>query len=175
MQFQMTIWFENEPGVLDRALAVFSRRRISLTHMVMRVLDDGDSMRADLWFPAENLAAAERVQRQVERGVEVTAVDLASGPALVAQEICRVKVGVGSGARRQVVGIAAAFCAEVTRMHDGHVSLQLTGTPERVEALLTALQAWPLEEVHRTTAGDAHKNAAPPPVDSRLGSRATRA
>ena len=154
MQFQMTVWMESEPGVLDRALAVFSRRRIRVSRMVMGVLGDGDTMRTDVWFEAASEADAERVKRQVERGVQVTEVDVSACSEAMAQEVCRVKVGVGAGARRQVVGVATALGAEVTRMTDGHVSLRLTGTPDKVNALLTALAPWPLEDLARTTAGD---------------------
>jgi acetolactate synthase-1/3 small subunit len=150
MRFQLTLSLENEPGVLDRALAVFSRRRIRIDHLLVSTESPPDKARAVIGFETDGWDAAERLRQQVARGIQVMHTEVQAWEADIRRELALVRVRCRRQDRRQMLSVAACFGAQAVAVTADGVVFSLAAETETVEAFLEAMGDWSIEDSIRT-------------------------
>ena len=92
---------------------------------------------------------AERLARQLERLTDVMAVEVAGDHQAVRRELALIKVRPSPGRRSEVLQVAQVFRARVVDASPGTVVLEVTGTADKIDALLAVLQEYDVAEVAR--------------------------
>jgi acetolactate synthase small subunit len=149
MEFQLMAWMADEPGALDRALLVFSRRRICPRAVVADVDRERGCLELTVRFEANSALEAKRLAHQVGRGVLVQAVTLEPADAAVDRETALVRVRCEGGARERLMQTADRLGAEVAAEASDTVVLSVTGPSGHVRRALSALDSFRIDAVSR--------------------------
>jgi acetolactate synthase small subunit len=150
VEFQLTAWLEQEPGVLDRALAAFTRRRVRIGNLVADVDPASGLMRCCVRFRVDSPEDAHRLAHQVARGVQVWAVTVEPLTDAVAREVVLARVRCERSRRPDLLALAASFGGTAVAVSDEYVVLAVSAESERITGFLQALAAeWGLESATR--------------------------
>jgi acetolactate synthase I/III small subunit len=137
---------EDRPGVLNRVVSLFRRRAFNIlslnvggTHTPglsrMTVVVEADPDRARL------LAANLRKLVEV-RWVE----DLSATPAVI-RDLVLIKLEIDEARRPEVLQVAEVFRARVVDMSDGALTLEATGTQDKIDGLVAVLRPFGIAEM----------------------------
>ncbi|MDQ6772151.1 MAG: acetolactate synthase small subunit [Candidatus Dormibacteraeota bacterium] len=140
---------ENQPGVLFRVSGMIRRRGFNIQGLSVGPTDDPRQSRMTLTVDAGH-AAVDQVEKQLDRLIEVIAIeDLTDRPKLV-RELALAKVAVTGPRRERVVAEVERVGGRVVDEGPEHVIFELSGEFEAVEGFLEALRPLGLSELARS-------------------------
>jgi acetolactate synthase-1/3 small subunit len=145
----LAVLVENHPGVLARVAGLVRRRGFNIDSLAVGVTDDPKISRMTLVVDGDE-AQVQQVTKQLLKLIEVIQVtDLAMGNS-VARELALIKVRADSVNRPQILQLATVFRANVVDIGSDAVTLEVTGSHDKVEALINMSREFGIEEVVRT-------------------------
>jgi acetolactate synthase-1/3 small subunit len=141
----LSVLVENKSGVLARVSALFSRRGFNIESLAVGPTENPDLSRMTIVADAES-QPLEQITKQLNKLIEVIKiVELDS--AAVQRELLLVKVRAPLADRSQVLQTAELFRARVIDVNTDTVTLEATGTPEKLQALLAVLAPLGIKEM----------------------------
>ena len=152
MEFQLTAWVGDEPGVLERALAALSRQRIRPRRLAAEWDGGRRALSVTVQFEAESEQAAERLAHQVARGVRVHQTAVEGLADSVTREVALVRLRCAEARRGAVLAEASRVGAVVAAAGRDVVLLAVFGDPEGVAASAHGLRAFGIDRVERAVA-----------------------
>lgn len=145
----LAVLVQNQPGVLARVAGMIRRRNFNIDSLAVGVTDDPDISRITLVVDGDE-GRIQQVGKQLHKLIEVLKVtDLAIDNA-VARELALVKVYADAARRPQILQLAGIFRANVVDVGKKTVTIEVTGTHDKVEALINLAKEYGLQEVVRT-------------------------
>ncbi|HWH68182.1 MAG TPA: acetolactate synthase small subunit, partial [Candidatus Sulfotelmatobacter sp.] len=145
----LAVLVENHPGVLTRVAALIRRRNFNIESLAVGVTDNPDISRITLVVDGDE-AQLMQVSRQLAKLIEVIRViDLDAGNSVV-RELALVKVLADPERRPQVLQLAGVFRANVLDVSPGALTIEVTGTHDKVEALISLAREFGIQEIVRT-------------------------
>ena len=149
MRHTISVLVENKFGVLARVSGMFSGRGFNIdslnvapTHDVtlsrITTVLNGDGAQLDLCI---------KQLRKLVNVVEV--VDFTEGQA-VERELVLVKVRADARSRSEIVQVADIFRAKIVNLTPDNLIIELTGTDDKISALLSLLEPFGILEIART-------------------------
>jgi acetolactate synthase-1/3 small subunit len=151
MRHILSILVENEPGVLSRVAGLFSGRGYNIeTLNVAPTLTDGLSMMTITTEGDEGII--EQIVKQLRKLVTtVKVVDLTHVKA-VEREMMLLRVDAEGANRAEVLRIVDIFRCKVVDVSPSELILEVTGTQDKLTALVSLLQRFGIKEIARTGA-----------------------
>ncbi|MEA4858394.1 acetolactate synthase small subunit [Solidesulfovibrio sp.] len=151
MRHILSILVENEPGVLSRVAGLFSGRGYNIeTLNVAPTLADGLSMMTITTEGDE--AIIEQIVKQLRKLVTtVKVVDLTDVKS-VEREMMLLRVDAEGAKRAEVLRIVDIFRCKVVDVSLDELILEVTGTQDKLGALINLLQRYGIKEIARTGA-----------------------
>lgn len=135
----LSVLVEDKPGVLARIAALFSRRGYNIESLAVGPTELADVSRITLVVSVEG-SPLEQVTKQLNKLINVLKiVELESGSS-VQRELVLIKVRADSETRSQVLEIVEMFRAHVIDVAADTVTIEATGSPEKLAALLEVLE-----------------------------------
>lgn len=147
----MAVLVDNEPGVLARVVGLFSGRGYNIDSLtVARVDREQNLSRINLVTTGTEMIVAQ-IKAQLDRLVPVhTVVDLTEDGPSVERELALLKV-VGTGENRiEALRIADIFRARVIDSTAGSFVFEVTGSQDKIRAMMNLMEPLGLREVSRT-------------------------
>jgi acetolactate synthase-1/3 small subunit len=149
MRHTISVLVENKFGVLARVSGMFSGRGFNIdslnvapTHDVtlsrITTVLNGDGAQLDLCI---------KQLRKLVNVVEV--IDFTEGQA-VERELVLVKVRADARSRSEIVQVADIFRAKIVNLTPENLIIELTGTDDKISALLGLLEPFGILEIART-------------------------
>jgi len=149
MKHIISLLVENKQGVLARIAGLFSGRGYNLESITVGVTMDPTVSRITLACLGDD-AVVEQIKKQLNRLIDVIKVyDLTGVPALH-RELLLVKVSAKGRQRGEIFQVADVFKAQVMDVGQETMSLELTGSPEKIDDFLALLQPYGLVETARS-------------------------
>jgi len=145
----LAVLVENHPGVLARVAGLIRRRGFNIESLAVGVTDDPAISRMTLVVEGDK-ATLDQVSKQLDKLIEVIQVADLDADHSVARELALIKVSVDPERRPQVLQLASVFRANVVDVGHEAVILEVTGTHDKVEALISLAQEFGVQEVART-------------------------
>lgn len=145
----LAVLVENHPGVLARVAGLIRRRGYNIDSLAVGVTDDPDISRITLVVDGDE-AQLQQVQKQLHKLIEVIKVSDLDANNAVARELALIKVHADPSRRPQVLQLASIFRANVVDVGKKAVTIEVTGTHDKVEALINLAREYGLQEVVRT-------------------------
>jgi acetolactate synthase-1/3 small subunit len=142
----LSVLVENKPGVLARVAALFSRRGFNIDSLAVGPTEHADVSRMTIVVNVEDLPL-EQVTKQLNKLVNVIKIVELDNSASVQRELLLVKVRADLAARSQVLEVVQLFRAKVVDVAADAVSIEATGTVEKLDAFIRVLEPFGIREL----------------------------
>jgi acetolactate synthase-1/3 small subunit len=142
----LSVLVENKPGVLARIAGLFSRRGFNIDSLAVGPTEHAEVSRMTIVVNVEE-SPLEQVTKQLNKLVEVIKIVELEGAAAVTRELLLVKVKADADTRGQVLETVQLFRAKVVDVATDAVTIEVTGTPEKLEAFLRVLEPFGVREL----------------------------
>ena len=142
----LSVLVENTPGILARIAALFSRRGFNIDSLAVGVTEHPDISRITIVVNVEDLPL-EQVTKQLNKLVNVLKIVELDPAQSVQRELLLVKVRADASVRSQVLETVQLFRAKVVDVSPEAVTVEATGTSEKLDALLRDLEPYGIKEM----------------------------
>src|SRR5262245_19134614 len=129
----LSILVENRPGVLARIAGLFSRRGFNIDTLAVGPTDDPEISRITLTVDGA-LHPIDQVTKQLHKLVNVIKIRDMEPSETVAREMALFKVQAPVEARGEIMEFAEIFRAKVVDVARKSLTIELTGTADKIEA-----------------------------------------
>ena len=145
----LSLMVENKPGVLARIAGMFSRRGFNIDTLAVGPTDDPGISRITLTLDGA-LHPIDQVTKQLNKLVNVIKLRDMEPDATIAREMALFKVTAPAETRSEIMQLAEIFRARVVDVSRRTMTIELTGSADKVEAFERMLRPHGLVEMVRT-------------------------
>jgi acetolactate synthase-1/3 small subunit len=142
----LSVLVENKPGVLARVAGLFSRRGFNITSLAVGPTEHEEISRITITVSVEG-AALEQVTKQLNKLVNVLKIVELDDKQSVQREMLLVKVRADETTRAGVLQTVELFKAKVCDVGPEVLTVELTGRPDKLDALITMLEPYGIREM----------------------------
>ena len=142
----LSVLVENKPGVLARVASLFSRRGFNIDSLAVGPTEHPDISRMTILVNVEELPL-EQVTKQLNKLVEVIKIVELEQSTSVQRELLLVKVAADKSTRSHVLETVQLFRAKVVDVAPDAVTIEATGSTDKLEALLRVLEPYGVREL----------------------------
>lgn len=142
----LSVLVENKPGVLARISALFSRRGFNIDSLAVGPTENENLSRMTIVVDVAS-QPLEQVTKQLNKLINVIKIVELDDDAAVQRELLLVKVAAPMADRAVVLQTAELFRARVVDVNSESVTLEATGTPAKLDALLEVLTPLGIKEM----------------------------
>ena len=142
----LSVLVENRPGVLTRVAGLFARRGFNIHSLAVGPTEHPDISRITVVVDVEELPL-EQVTKQLNKLINVIKIVELEPGASVQREMLLVKVKADLTTRPHVLQTAELFRARVIDVAPDAVTIEATGSPDKIEALLRVLEPFGIREL----------------------------
>ena len=142
----LSILVENKPGILARIAALFARRGFNIDSLAVGPTEHSSVSRMTVVVDVED-QPLEQVTKQLNKLINVIKiVELGPGQA-VQRELLLLKVRADLESRSHILETVQLFRAKVVDVAADAVTIEATGSPEKLDALLRVLEPFGIREL----------------------------
>ncbi len=140
---------ENKPGVLTRVASLFRRRAFNIDSLTVGRTEKADISRMTIVVDTDP-DGAKRVEANLYKLYNVLLVEKIETAACIVRDLAMVKVACTHDSRPHVLGLASVFRGRVVDVAPDSVTIEITGTEDKIDGLLEVLQPYGILEMVRT-------------------------
>ncbi len=145
----LSILVENKPGVLARIAGLFARRGFNIQTLAVGPTDDMSISRVTLTVDgAEH--PIDQVMKQLHKLVNVIKIRDLEPDETVARELALFKISADSDSRSEIMQFTEIFRGKVIDVSKRAVTVEVTGTDDKIEAFEEMVRPFGLIEMVRT-------------------------
>jgi len=142
---------EDRPGTLNRVVSLFRRRNYNIDSLSVGRTERPGISRITLVARADD-DIAKRIEANLYKLLNVLRVqDITDAPSVV-RELAFIKVGAGHEQRGEVLRLCDLFRARVVDLHSTSLTVEITGTQDKVYRLIEVMRPFGILELLRTGA-----------------------
>src|ERR1700730_18324265 len=142
----LSVLVENKPGVLARISGLFSRRVFNIDSLAVGPTEHPEVSRMTIVVNVEDLPL-EQVTKQLNKLINVLKIVELDPTSSVQRELLLVKVRADTETRSQVLETVQLFRAKVVDVAPDAVTIEATGSKEKLEALIRVLEPFGIKEL----------------------------
>ncbi len=146
MKHTLSVLVENKPGVFARVASLFSRRGFNIDSLAVGPTEVGDVSRMTIVVDAAS-QPLEQVTKQLNKLVNVLKIVELDPAASVQRELLLVKVKADLTSRSHVLETVQLFRAKVVDVAADAVTIEATGTTDKLAALIRVLEPFGIREL----------------------------
>jgi acetolactate synthase-1/3 small subunit len=141
---------ENKPGVLHSVANLFRRRNFNIESITVGATEQPDLARITITVNADE-KTLDQVVKQLDKLVDVVKVTELDPNSIVTRELALIKVNVPSAKERaDVISCVHVFRGRVVDVSPESLMVEITGTPDKIDAFLNLMKASGVIELART-------------------------
>ena len=145
----LSILVDNEPGVLSRVSGLFSGRGFNIASLSVAETMDPKISRITAVIPGSEMIL-EQIKKQLRKLINVHRVTDITDTPRVERELALLKVKAKNGARAEVLRIVDIFRAKVVDVSPYDYTIEVTGTLEKIDAILSLLSQFGISEIAKS-------------------------
>ena len=142
----LSVLVEDKPGVLARVASLFSRRGYNIQSLAVGATEQKDMSRMTIVVNVED-SPLEQITKQLNKLINVIKIVEQEPDNSVDRELALIKVRADATTRSQVIEAVNLFRAKVVDVSTESLTIEATGTPEKLEALLRVLEPYGIREL----------------------------
>jgi acetolactate synthase-1/3 small subunit len=142
----LSLLVENKPGVLARVASLFSRRGFNIDSLAVGPTEHPEISRMTIVVNVEDLPL-EQVTKQLNKLVNVIKIVELDPDQSVQRELLLVKVRADLASRSHVLETVQLFRAKVVDVAPDAVTIEATGTADKLDALIRVLEPFGIKEL----------------------------
>jgi acetolactate synthase I/III small subunit len=145
----ISVLVEDRPGVLTRVAGLFAARGFNIESLAVGHTETPGISRMTVVVNVEK-KPLEQVTKQLNKLLNVIKILEHDPGSAVERELMLVKVRAAGDNRQRVMEIASVFRVNVVDVTHSTLTLEATGKPDKLEALLELLEDFGIVEISRT-------------------------
>ncbi len=149
MNHTLSVLVENKPGVLMRVASLFARRGFNIDSLAVGVTEDLTLSRMTIVVSAED-TPLEQVTKQLHKLINVIKVQDLDPKEMTDRELVLFKVNAPPERRHEIIEIANVFRAKIVDVGKQSLTIEATGTGDKLLAMEDLLRAYGIKELART-------------------------
>jgi acetolactate synthase-1/3 small subunit len=142
----LSVLVEDKPGVLARVASLFSRRGYNIQSLAVGATEHKNLSRMTIVVDVED-SPLEQITKQLNKLISVIKIVEQDEDNSVSRELALIKVRTDGATRGQVIEAVNLFRAKVVDVSNESLTVEATGTPEKIEALLRVLEPYGVREI----------------------------
>jgi acetolactate synthase-1/3 small subunit len=146
----ITATVQDRSGVLNRVTGLLQRRQFNIESISVGPSETEGISKMTLVVEVEDEQRLEQVTKQLNKQIDVLKVSDITDKAIVARELALIKVASSSQLRSEIHGIIDPFRALIIDVSKDSLAVQITGRPDKIDALIEMLRPYGIKEIART-------------------------
>ena len=142
----LSVLVENKPGVLTRVAGLFARRAFNIHSLAVGPTEHDEISRITVVVDVDELPL-EQVTKQLNKLINIIKIVELEPDASVQRELLLVKVRAEPAIRSHVLEVVQLFRAHVVDVSPEAVTIEATGGPDKIAALLGVLEPYGVREI----------------------------
>ncbi|MGW4095363.1 MULTISPECIES: acetolactate synthase small subunit [unclassified Mycobacterium] len=142
----LSVLVEDKPGVLARVATLFSRRGYNIQSLAVGATEQKHLSRMTIVVSVEE-SPLEQITKQLNKLINVIKIVEQEDDNSVSRELALIKVRADATNRGQVIEAVNLFRAKVVDVSTESLTVEATGTAEKLEALLRVLEPYGIREI----------------------------
>ena len=147
--YTLAILVYNRPSVLMRVVALFARRGYNIDSLSVGETESPERSRITIVVTGDR-QIVEQIIRQVGKLVDVIRVHEMTDKESLQRELMLVKIHSDNATRTEIAGIGEMFKAKILDVTPETVTMQLTGSLDKLESFLSLVRPYGIVELVRT-------------------------
>jgi acetolactate synthase-1/3 small subunit len=143
------VYVENKPGVLTRVASLFRRRAFNIDSLTVGRTEKPEVSRMTITVDADR-DQARRIEANLYKLVNVLLVENITHHPAIVRDLAMIKVAATHDARSHVLELASVFRARVVDVSPESLTIEITGTEDKIDGLLEVLRPYGVLEMVRT-------------------------
>jgi len=145
----ISVLVENKPGVLHLIANLFRRRNFNIESITVGPTEKAEVARMTITVN-EDEKTIDQVVKQVAKQIDVLKVEELSG-GFVMRELSLIKVNVNDAKERSdIINFVEVFRGRIIDVSQDSLTIEITGTPEKINAFLNLMKTFGILELART-------------------------
>jgi len=140
---------ENKPGVLAHIAGLFAGRGFNIDSLAVGETEDPTRSRMTVVARGDD-AVLEQIRKQLGKIIDVIKIQDYSGLKVVERDLMLIKVSARPEKRGEIFEIVEVFRGKVVDIGPRHLTLEVSGPEEKVNAFVDLLKPYGIKEVVRT-------------------------
>ncbi len=149
MRHTVSVLVENQFGVLARIAGLFSGRGFNIDSLSVGETEDPATSRITLVVKGDD-AILEQIMKQLHRLVDVIKVSDLTQDEFIDRELALIKVNADSSVRSEIIQIVGVFRGNILDVSPSSLTIEVTGTEEKVNGMINLLRDFRIKEVVRS-------------------------
>lgn len=146
----ITATVQNRGGVLNRITGMLHRRQFNIESISVGTTEVPGISKMTLVVEVSDNQKLEQLTKQLNKQIDVIKVSDITDKAIVARELALIKVASNPQLNAEIQGVITPFRATVIDVSKDSISIQVTGKPEKIEALISLLRPYGIKEIAKT-------------------------
>ena len=140
----------HKPGVLQRVAGLFTRRGFNIENITVGTSEQENMARMTIISRGDE-KVLEQIIKQLNKLIDVVKVRDLDPENTVKRELCLIKTHASSEkVRSEVIQYANIFRVRIIYVSPDTLTVEITGTPEKIEALIDLLRGYGIKQIART-------------------------
>ncbi len=146
----ISVLVDNKPGVLHGIANMFRRRNFNIESITVGPTEKKEIARMTITVN-EDEKTIDQIVKQVAKLIDVLKVDELSQGNFVMRELALIKVNVPSAKERSdIINCVEVFRGRIIDVSTDSLTVEITGTPDKIDAFLNLMKTYGLIELART-------------------------
>jgi acetolactate synthase-1/3 small subunit len=145
----LSVLVENKPGVLARVAGLFSRRGFNIESLAVGTTESPNVSRMTIVVDAEN-SPLEQITKQLNKLIHVLKIVELTAADAVERELQLIKIAATGATRGEIIEIADVFRAKVVDVEAESITVEATGSADKLAALIRLLEPYGIRELVRS-------------------------
>jgi len=144
-----SILVDNQPGVLSRIAGLFSGRGYNIESLCVAETMEPEVSRITMVTQGD-ATVIEQIKKQLFKLINVIKVYDLNTEKSIQRELILIKVAAKPEHRAEILRIVDIFRAKVVDVGPEHYTIEVTGTEDKLDAILTLLKPMGIKNIART-------------------------
>lgn len=150
MKKTLIAFMEDYPGVLSRVAGMIRRRNFNVVSLTVAPTETPAISRMTAVLECD-AAQEEQVGKQLRKLINVTKVITDLSPEhTVFRELALIKVAATPSNRSEIIHLAEVFRAQIVDVSPTTLTIEVTGTEDKIDSLVELLKPFGIKELART-------------------------
>lgn len=145
----LSLLVDNTSGVLSRVSGMFSRRGYNIDSLTVGVTENPQYSRMTVAVSGDDRILSQ-IKKQLLKLEDVISITELKDGESVCRELVLVKIKASTEERQQIISLADVFRAKVVDVSKDSVMCEITGNVSKIEAFISLLDGFTIEEMVRT-------------------------
>lgn len=149
MQHTISVLVENHFGVLARVAGLFSARGFNIDSLAVGETQDPAISRMTVIAQGDD-KVVEQIMKQLNKLIDVICVEDLTHKDMIERELVLIKMGANASNRNDIMHVVNTFRAKIVDVSPASMTIEVTGSEGKIDAMLELLRPFDLREVVRT-------------------------